>query len=128
MQLTKQKALELTAELWEWIGSAPPEEPPRWKHQWPRWKINGGDIQSMPYNCPCCAYAVQQCPSITPPCACCPIPQWQITTCMKPGSPYSKWLAWLMVADQGEKRLAKDVNKYARKIAMMARAALENES
>ena len=52
MRLTKKKALQITADLWEWLEKHPSKE----KHQWPEWEGNGGNISDMDNDCACCEY------------------------------------------------------------------------
>ena len=48
-RLTKRKALEITAELWQWMV----ENPGNLKYQWPGWEKYG----EMYGACACCEYA-----------------------------------------------------------------------
>lgn len=50
MELTKQRALEITRDLWWWLAAHPVEH----KSEWPSWRQNGGDVEDMVWDCPCC--------------------------------------------------------------------------
>jgi len=55
MRLTKSTALQICEDMWSWLAV----NPNRGKEEWPGWEANGGGISEMPYDCSCCAYAVQ---------------------------------------------------------------------
>ena len=57
MKLPKKKALQITADLWEWLEDNPKKE----KEEWPEWKENGGGIPMMESECACCEYAQLEC-------------------------------------------------------------------
>lgn len=88
--LTKQSALELTKELWEFMRDNKFKTSLD-KGKWPRWRFNGGDIPSMNYDCPCCEYGTYQKEKEEGYWVCeyCPLVgyAWSIT-CLENNSPY----------------------------------------
>ena len=55
MKLTKKLALEICRDLWTWMRDEKRRSSDS-KELWPRWESNGGDIEDMLDDCPCCAY------------------------------------------------------------------------
>jgi len=54
LELTKEKAIQLHRELWDWLSKNPKAD----KIGWPRWKGNGGDVDDKVLShCFCCEYA-----------------------------------------------------------------------
>lgn len=117
MRLTRKKALEICAELWDWLW-----EHPLVKHgedakgKWPGWKKHG----HMDSWCPCCEYDASRLP--TKSCSRCPIPKtaWtktekRVCYCTADDSPFYKWV---------ESRKVKTRKKYAKIIRDAARKEL----
>ena len=53
---TKTEALDLSIELWSWMYNHKDDVR---KFEWPRWKENGGDVESCSAYCPLCEYTNQ---------------------------------------------------------------------
>ena len=53
-------------ELWNYLA----ENPTKWKEDWPKWKINGGEYSSVCHHCFACEFTVDNicydCPLIWP--------------------------------------------------------------
>lgn len=83
MRLTKRKAVEITKELWEWVGNS--RQP---KYEWPRWNEYG----RMWNDCPLCEYGGRHATSDESPCLKCPLlGMWTEdcdSTCTYSSSPY----------------------------------------
>ena len=102
MIYTKKKALQITADLWEWLE----KHPSKAKRNWPGWKENGGNIEDINGNsCACCDYVT----TISRDCSACPlIKLWQEVSsdCYGRGSGY--YVRWC------DARSPKTRKKYAR--------------
>ena len=119
--LTKLEALLLTEEMWLWLSENPGKE----KIDWPKWKENGGELDSERYACLCCDYAgwVPYSQTQTSRCSGCPIPDnaWSdLSTetgcpCCEEDTPYSNWV----LAEIGEERVL-----FAKQIATLARSEI----
>ena len=77
MRLTKQKAIAICIELWEWLAETGKE-----KHYWPGWKQYG----MMVAHCPFCKYVRQTHSG----CEKCPYSN-KFGWCALPNSPYERW-------------------------------------
>jgi len=88
-KLTKKQALFLCWQLWKWLAKTGCAI----KSLWPHWVWNGGEINIMESDCPCCEYAWHR----FPPQKCklyCPLkilwPKGYLRTTPKP-TPFQKW-------------------------------------
>ncbi len=95
-ELTKYDALMLCKELWTWLANNNTCR----KYNWPRFYMNGGDIQRIVYDCPCCEYDKQQTTSryrdVSRTCEYCPIDEWREKKsgnagCTTNSSPFMVW-------------------------------------
>lgn len=50
--MTEKEYISLFREIWEWLSENPEKE----KNDWPRWKINGGDVEMCISDCPLCEW------------------------------------------------------------------------
>jgi hypothetical protein len=50
--VTRKDAVSITRRLWTWLS----EKPGRFKHQWPEWAQNDGDVPHCENMCGCCEY------------------------------------------------------------------------
>jgi hypothetical protein len=84
MKLTLIQALEMTAEMWDWLA----EHPRRPKSEWPGWKKVCEEFQSK---CACCQYDLQ----FEGDCKACPLlslwPSDGLSPCADYGSPFNLW-------------------------------------
>ncbi len=108
-KLTKKRALFLCWKLWEWLT----ENPGQKKYAWPEWKSNGGKVQDMVFDCPCCEvghclYACLDCPLLD----FWPKASSHSVSCRQDTSPFHLWVK----TEQSE---------YARLIAMAAKSMYE---
>lgn len=112
--LTKQKTLDICAELWDWLA----EDSSRKKEAWPGWEEYG----KFDCNCPCCEYDEQnfkpqrgndQCED-----DCILIIAWPYG-CMEENSPFWRWDCY-----GHEPHLAKQIADFAR----LASKQLEKEA
>ena len=91
-RLTKEKALEFTAKLWDWIAKEG-----KYKHNWPEWETSDYDDDPFCNHFFLCAYSRENPNPITPgvPLQCnCPLwGQWEGDTggCMGNGALYERW-------------------------------------
>jgi len=52
-KLSKDEAVRLHRELWDWLSKNPNAQ----KFSWPGWSGNGGDVEKVLSHCFCCEYA-----------------------------------------------------------------------
>ena len=78
MKKTKIFHWDLHIELWDWLSKNPNKN----KHEWPRWKNNGGDVKISYNNC----FACQACNHV---CSMCPFGDFSRKGCL--GRLYDKW-------------------------------------
>ena len=88
MKLTKELAIKLHRELWDWLYHNPSKE----KEDWPKWEWNGGDIISAQNECFLCEYDDQnRDPYMDSCCVYCPLDWVSKESCHDTDSYYWKW-------------------------------------
>ena len=50
--MTRKQAIRMHRELWDWLF----HHPSKGKKDWPRWELNGGDIEAAAADCFLCEY------------------------------------------------------------------------
>lgn len=106
--LTEEKALQICAELWDWLA----EDDGRYKTEWPGWEKYG----ECEASCPCCEYHKQNEGDFCGE-TCLMTIAWPDSCMSKESSLYTKWSR----AEGGDHS-----PEVAKQIANKAREALEN--
>ena len=116
-ELTAEKALEITIELWTWLSEAPERHS---KHHWPRWDEHEPVYGHMPTYCPLCACSRQRARKGEDSCTTCLLyGRWgNGEFCDSDGSPFADWRE---ATRQSDWELAQ---KCAKRVADIARDKL----
>jgi len=83
MELTREKAIELSIELWTWLARTGER-----KSEWPGWKKNGGSYEPVAADCFLCAWVESLDRGL---CLACPLYEHYGYTCMDTCSPFWMW-------------------------------------
>lgn len=86
MILTKEKAIKLHRQLWDWLY----HHPSKTKENWPEWGYNGGEIKRVKDYCFLCEYAEQKDPKADCE-AICPLDWSPANGCCEANSYFAKW-------------------------------------
>jgi len=87
MKLTRKKAIELSIELWTWLAETGKE-----KHEWPKWRDNGGEHDDVVFDCFLCKYAGRKQGDDCETCHPCPyFKHYGVACCDAEDSPYNNW-------------------------------------
>ena len=81
MKLTAKKAIELSIELWTWLGETGKE-----KWEWPKWGCKGGEYPEVQSDCFLCEYDEQK----QNDCVACPY-CIKYGDCDDVGQPFIRW-------------------------------------
>lgn len=104
MELTARRAVELSIDLWTWLGKTGKE-----KEDWPEWEWNGGQYPKVGSDCFLCEHDSAEKNS----CEACPY-YIKYTRCTNAGTPFAKWCN---AEDEGEsKKFAKQFLNQLKKI------------
>ena len=82
MKLTARKAVELSIDLWAWLGETGED-----KDDWPEWESNGGQYPKVESDCFLCEYDSRK----ENDCEACPY-FIKYSACCNEGTPFDKWI------------------------------------
>jgi len=94
-KMTLKQAFDRTEELWKWLAGGDERE----KHEWPKWKENGGKYKETYNDCFFCEYAILK-GGIVSICEVCPINYPLRKGCGKGN--YDKWNDNLPTAENAQ--------------------------